>query len=776
MGLRKGESHKAHCARGNVAVRRYAAFASLRVVAYFALALLLVFGNTPFALADGEGEGQNPGQEQQQDPGHQQDPDQPDQPDQPDPPAPQPADFGALNAEIGAAQELAGQYPAIDSEPAEVELGKDYVTSATQLQDAIGVAQGVAGDAGASQDVVDNATAALQAAEGAFRGSVQTGTKQPPPPADAKIADVEIYLENTNDCLASSAEDYTATHPDMAEKARIDQKGGTLKFDYVVTWDNGQSNRNGLSYITWTLSPDSDPAVATINNAGELTAHKDGTVKVRAVVPADRATGGGELFAQATIAIAGQDDKVYVESIRILGPDGADVTGAVYEVREKLATAQVKFAAAVTVVDPATDERRTYNTADGPLSAQAPELGDLTWRVGDTAMAAVDETTGLYRPARYGMVALMVESKAGFGGASVSASTIVSTINPDEGEQGDEYHPQDTLTIKAYYTGPDATGRYHTPEEDGDAAYVINKEYSLGDLQALGALTAYYTAFANGGDFYTMQGTGVPFSSVLRDAGVNMDGIDSFAFITADWPTGENRPVTYGFVFGDRYFYPNIDIGSYADAVQVFPILAWESSQMKNSTEISQVPMTEATRYRLLFGATPDGGNSQYQIKWINTIFVRLSGYEAPGGGDEPGGGGENGGGSSADNPSNGEGESGAGDAADTAGAAGSSSAQAADAKQEGASASSASAQAADAEKRAVGGPTQSETTGGRARNVYQVMNKHESEVEKNMDANNPYAPFTAPLGMLVTGAGGLESLLWFRFQQRGASVAAKGM
>lgn len=753
------------------ALRRYALCAALRVAAYIFLAFVLVFGYTPIAIAADEG-GDDP---------------TPTEPSTPDPPEPPPVvvDFSQLNIAIENAQGAVNAYPVYDSDPSEIDVGVQYVTSATQgaLLSAIGQAQATAANPSATQDQVNNETNALVSAHSAFYAAVLTGTKQAAPEPVPTIDGISIYIKDTDDCLATDLGDYTQMYPALAEKAHITSKGGYLEFDYVSYWNNGDTSPRNDGNATWWSS---DPSIASFNSY-RLEPHKDGTVKIRCNVDTGK-TGGSELYAEATIKIDGQEDTAYIQAIRIIDPNGENATNGIYEIKEELATAQAQFMAEVDVVDPSTNTTTTYTT-NGRLSEQLPELGNLSWTVGDPALGSIIEDSGLFRPARYAMVAVMVNSLAGFGGASVSASTVVSTLNPNEGEQGDEYHPQDSLTIKAYY-------ELQPPSEYGDAAYVIDDTYSLGDLQSLGALTAYYTAFTSSSDYYTMQGTGVPLSAVLRESGINLEGISSFAFRTADWPDGENRPVTASFVFADRYFYPNIDIGSFADAVQVYPILAWSSSQIRNSMNLD-VPMTEATRFRLLFGATPAGGNSQYQIKWINTIVVVLAGgppvIDGDGDGDGGGEGGsldpdpnqdtdeEEGQGTSGEgeHQTGGEGDGenrgeGSGDAAaagniggnTTTGGQGQGDQDRGTATED---PDKANPTDAGAQSAAIG------TTGGREFKVYQVMNKNASETEE-LDIPNPFAPYTVPLGVLMVGAGGLESLLWFRFQRRGMTFAATAM
>ena len=666
----------------------------------------------------------------------------------------------------------------------------------------------------------------------------QSSSSSSPSAAEERphVVDVGIYIEASNDCLATSFGDYTQQFPELAEKAQINSKGGTLSLDSILFWDSGDQERNSTN-VTWKSS---DEKIASfVGGTGQLRAHADGTVVVRATVDKSYVDGGKTMFAEATVKVAGQSDSLYVKEngIRIYSPDGEDVTNSVMLFKEDLSQAQVQFSAEVDVVDPATDKTTTYSTKKGKLSEQVPSLGDLVWTVGDPSLAAIMDDTGLFRPSKHAMVAVSVESRAGFGGATVTASTVVNTESEDEGEQeADEYHPQDSLTIKAYYGGPDARGNYYTPDTIGDEAYVIDREYSLGELQSFGQVTAYYSATNSTGDYYTMCGTGVPFSSVLRDAGINLEGIDHFAFRTADWPYGENRPVTYSFVFADRYFYPNFDIGgSLADAVQVYPILAWESSQIRNSVNLN-IPMTEATRFRLLFGSTPDGGNSQYQIKWINTIVVVLAG--GPPVSDGEGDGGDNGdtdidgeqGGTTpggdgkptddAQGAGNGPSSSASSSSASSGNASASSASASSSSSSESSSSSSAAAQ--DPEKndndtRGAGNQaTQQEEkkeerkddeeesekkseeaspvipegaatiqvgdtagldssvtgTGGSSYNIYQVMNSNASQTDTEVVHENPFRPYAIPLGAAAMAAGGLEALLWFRLQRKGLQIA----
>ena len=54
-----------------------------------------------------------------------------------------------------------------------------------------------------------------------------------------------------------------------------------------------------------------------------------------------------------------------------------------------------------------------------------------------------------------------------------------------------------------------------------DERFVINKTYSVEEMESMGTITQSYTALG-GGSYYTMTGRGVPLSTVLANAGVNV--------------------------------------------------------------------------------------------------------------------------------------------------------------------------------------------------------------------------------------------------------------
>ena len=575
------------------------------------------------------------------------------------------------------------------------------------------------------------------------------------------IADVSIWSHESGATVG------VASSPSSAIAARISAKGGTLWFDNVAWWNDGTSVAN-QSYVSWSVS---DPSIATISPGGILTAVGDGIVAVTATATANT-QGGAPLACTIYIEVTGQTDARYVSGIRIAGPDGEALSGP-YVLEQDLSTATAQFYALVDVVDPATGATQTYSTKNGSIASQTGDIADVTWYAGDT-IAAIDQTTGLFRPSRYGIASIYCASAAGHGGATVTGGATVNTKDPTGGEVRDDYHPQSSIKVKAYYE-EDPPADLH---DDSDKHFVINKEYSLEQLESMGTVTATYTALSDSA-YYTMTGRGVALSTLLEDAGVNIAGMSQLNFGTAD---NIDRPVSSAFIFDtNRYYFPNIDIGSYAGAVQVYPIIAFESNEIKNAGTDPNFDMTEATRFRLLFGSTPDGGTSQFQIKWINTLYVVLAGGppvqpgngENPGGsnneGDQPGGGGISNGTTTGDGSGSGDEGNGTGSGmakGDQGGSDVQGSSDAADNAAEGAQSGSAGQSDTGAQASA-----DDSESGAPAFSVYQIPNPNASEVEHTVEHDNPFKKYAGPLGAAAVVAGAGQTALWYRRQARPTSL-----
>lgn len=517
--------------------------------------------------------------------------------------------------------------------------------------------------------------------------------------------------------------------------------------------------------MTWQVS---DPSIATISPGGVLAAVSDGVVAVTATAT-QNTQGGTAVACTIYVEVTGQADARYVSAVRIAGPDGVALAGP-YVLEQDISTAMVQLYALVDVYDPATGATQTYSTQNGAISAQTGDIADVTWYVGD-ATAAVDPTSGLFRPAVYGIASVYCTSTAGYGNATVTGSATINTKDPEGGEVKNDYHPQPSIKIKAYYE-TDPPDDLH---DDGDEHFVINKEYSLEQLESMGSVTATYTALS-GSDYYTMTGRGVPLSTVLEAAGVNIAGMSQLNFGTAD---NIDRPVSASFIFDtDRYYFPSIDIGSYTGAVQVYPILAFESNEVKNGSTEPNYDMSEATRFRLLFGSTSAGGTSQYQIKWINTLYVVLAGGPPvqPGGGDDQGGSGtdngnDQGGGGISSGTTTGDGTGAGNEGSGTgagmaAGNQGGSEVQSSDNAASSAAEGAQSGSTGDADTGAQQAAGDS-GSGASAYSVYQIPNPDASEVERTVEHDNPFKKYAGPLGAAAVLAGAAQVAVWYRRQAK---------
>ena len=213
----------------------------------------------------------------------------------------------------------------------------------------------------------------------------------------------------------------------------------------------------------------------------------------------------------------------------------------------------------------------------------------------------------------------------------------------------------------------------------------------------------------------------------------------------------------------------------------MYPIIAFESNEIKNAGTDPNFDMTEATRFRLLFGSTPDGGTSQFQIKWINTLYVVLAGGppvqpgngENPGGsnneGDQPGGGGISNGTTTGDGSGSGDEGNGTGSGmakGDQGGSDVQGSSDAADNAAEGAQSGSAGQSDTGAQASA-----DDSESGAPAFSVYQIPNPNASEVEHTVEHDNPFKKYAGPLGAAAVVAGAGQTALWYRRQARPTSL-----
>jgi hypothetical protein len=344
----------------------------------------------------------------------------------------------------------------------------------------------------------------------------------------------------------------------------------------------------------------------------------------------------------------------------------------------------------------------------------------------------------------------------GNGGKTVKDT---ARVRVDTGEYA--YNPASSLTLKVVYEKfPDKEVQTHT--------------YSLGGLAAkLPAVTNSYSVFG-GSRYGVIRATGYLFKDIVALEGVNIADVQQFRFTTAD---SYDNPVSAKMLYesGSRYYFPNWDIGSRAEARVVPPVLAFRSNMMwGESVADPSLPLDEGTRFRLVFGPLWGGEtNSSYQIYYIQAITIVLKGAppaDNAGGGADKGTGGSgagiadgagNGLGGGAGGSGNGGG-AGAGNGADIANPGGASSVgnrvdggagTEAGAKTEG------GAKARDSE--GLGNGIIPFATSGRYK-VYEMISNAKSRVVP-LDADLPWLPAAAPLAGGCVVLGGVSFFIGFR-------------
>lgn len=601
---------------------------------------------------------------------------------------------------------------------------------------------------------------------------------------EAYITNVGIAISGTNTYLAAS---YGGSY----SAGTIAAKGGTLEVDSITFWSDSSLQRN-THHVTWSVS---DTSVAYIGADRVLHAVADGTVELTATIDGAYTKSGSPLKAVATIKVTGQQDASYVSRVTVIDSTGQPVEG-VYVLEGDVSTLTDRFYASVEVTDPLTGKKTTYSTMDGSLSEQTDgALPDLEWSTGTPEVLYVDQATGQVRALLGGASELIAASYAGLGGTRVSGKATVRVINTSA--EAEVWNPQGDLTVRVFYD-------LYPPEDrtnSDDPAIVTERTFTLGELQSMGAVRGAYTAI-KGQSYMTITAEGVPLATILSAAGVNLDGVQSLEFGTAD---SYGQGVSWDYIYGStHYYYPNIwntEVAT-AGAVQVYPIMAWSSKAVTGGSTVADYEgMSEATRFRLVTGSTgPRDVNSNLQIMWIDTIYVRLEGAPAMGDGE-----GEGAGAGSADGEGGSTAEESGGDA-DNSGGEGNPSDGTADGEdveesdgdpngedaakdpesadetqedpQEDPSAKDANIRAsaddsdvasadtdADAPGIAQSSSTEEGAAGGRKFSVFQMLNVNDSETDEELDFESPLAPFVFPLLLGLLALGGADSLLWYRRQ-----------
>ena len=617
-----------------------------------------------------------------------------------------------------------------------------------------------------------------------------------------------------DDILANAVIGYSGT-VDMEESA------GTLQLVSLLTWRNGtgDEDESGADRVSWQST---DTKVASVSPTGLVTAAGDGSCDIECSIAADQGiTDGADLKATVHLNVTGQNDAVRVSAISIwCDGEVVDNTGnpIIKTVEEsQLATEVLALYAVVDVLDPKTNETKTYSTKDGLISKQVEGLADIVWSVENSDYADIDAVNGSYRQNNFGASVVYATWGEGTDYMKRTQATITyRDANPSENQDG--FSPQTTLRIKAYYEVSTTGEKFDKPPADDAGQFVVDKTLSLSQVKGIDSTTATYSSVdSTTGSYMTITGTGAYLSKLIEEAGVEIDGIAGFWFQTADSGGGVYAEgVSYDFLYGtQRYWYPRAKDGGkerYADAVQVWPIVAWETSQLHRNDGNCQpdYDMNDGRSFCLLMGGTKEGGNSNKWARNIKTIYIKLSG-KAPAGdedGDDdkskdkdkddgkvdpvnpvtpdvtpdPGdnkGDKDSGNGDEDGSGNNGDDERGDKDNGGTAAGLndsdGGSGTSADDGTNGGAQAGAKSGASrtprAIASAQSEVNQSKAETTPTAAASkkyyVYQGMNNNEVENAEDLDYDNPLAPYVLPAALVVFFIGALQAAWWYVRQQR---------
>lgn len=571
--------------------------------------------------------------------------------------------------------------------------------------------------------------AAYASADEEEGGSGPTG-----PAPSAYIDDLSVVDDTSNEYGYFS-------NPSSVRPISIAQKGGSVNLKAIAWWNDGNYE---VSPPQVTFEIIGASGVVSLTGT-TLTALGDGDVTLRARVNSDTAD-GVPFYLDIPVSVTGQAQR-FINSIVLLDENDNVVDAAPLE--EALEKAIVQFHAQVGVVDPSTGELEFYDTRNGRLSVQAPDLSDIVWAVTDSQLASVSED-GAYRPRVYGTCGVFAYSYAGVGGTLVTSNTV--TIDARDPNGYSEAHTQTQIEV---------TVRYEAAPD-----YVATKTYTVSDMEALPTFNCMYTLTGMSGQGAFAAGYGVSLRDFVIDAAeLNPEqGVDAVSTITFYGCDGANAELTKGFLFDTpRYHFPNYDLnGSTAGAVSVEPMLAFTSNWRTLSTGATWDDMVNNTQFRLLFGSTASGQSvTSYSIKWINAITITLSGGPQTGDPDEPPADDESpaqiegsekvGGGSGGVGEGTGSGEGSSGEGPGEPGIAG------------GIKIGNVEA-LGDGDSHGVG---DSEGVGnGKEWSIYQVMNPYESDIDIDYP-DNPLLPYAAPLALLCFVAGGTQAWWWFRRQAR---------
>lgn len=502
------------------------------------------------------------------------------------------------------------------------------------------------------------------------------------------------------------------------KKVQIEDKGQLVQLNTYYLDNSGSGvmeqaadSSTDLGTIDITFKS-SDTKVATVSPSGLVTPVKNGSCTITASVK--NPDKYGEASVSVDFKISGQNGN-YVSDVQITDKKGKEITGTVVLSGDGAKPVYYQLYATITWSDANGKKVKTEKTSAKKCSAS------YSWATaGNTEVVSINKTTGRMASQQSGIGQVMITVAGGKAGKTVSDTIYVRV---DTGQY--DYNPADSLTLKVSY-------------EKYPDKYVTTKTYSAKKLAKLlsgSVQTNNYTVIGGNG-YATIRATGYQFIDVLRLLNCDIDDIKQFRFGTQD---SYDSPVSYEYLFGQtRYWFPNYDIGSTAEAVVVPPLLATANSMHWNESYISpDEKLDESTRFRLVFGVSGTAdSNTSKQIYYINTINIVLKGAPPASDGD---------GDSKGDDSGNGNGGSGGGSGGSGNGGSG----------------TGAGPGPSDSSSGGTAGKGDDAAAGTKWR-VYQIMSDAKS-TPGTLDLENPLAPFAAPAAGAAFVLGGLYFYLDFR-------------
>lgn len=588
----------------------------------------------------------------------------------------------------------------------------------------------------------------------------------PDPPAQSTLVGLYLFHQNYQNYDAPIA--FAPNKP-----AQITEPRGSMELYAQSEFSSGNIDwiaKSGVS-VYWsierTLDESGQPtekSIAIIDRGSGLVSalgQGNGSIVVRCTAS------NYDVYGEATINILGNSGVPYVTDMQICDENGMPYADdAEIRVDQDGFGLAKKFYARVTYYDPITGETSIKETFAGD------KVENLRWSCsGNSGTASVNEETGVFIAQKTGTVRLNC-TIAGGGQLGDAVSDYVIVLCGGDTIQDRDYNPARELKVVVKYATEDKQGI------GGESDYEEARTwyYLPADIEELGIVEKSYTLVKSDGNWSTMKARGTYFANLIDDQHLSLDDIKGFYFGATD----EYNPgfVGAGWLFGARYYFPNMGIGSgKLGAVQVAPLLALETVQEDLASEPSG-DYSSLTRFRLCLGAeSTTVNNAQQSIYNVHTITIILEGappaqWDKPGygqgtshfGSSDEGGGDE--GGIGGDDEGEGEGgkEDGEKVSKPSEGNTGVATPvfDSSREPQDAVGGESPEGAQNQAEDEAMGNSLNAPGIENKRFEVYEMIRKDDPEVEA-LDLDNPLEPLTFPVLLALLIAGGAHTYALYR-------------